>query len=202
MTGDYKVIYCSSCGKRADPVMKFCPSCGQKLESNVFRLDELSEPPDEKGPRAGIIAVQKHAGGAEVEKAAPVYYSDENGVCVTPSLLVIPGKKGDESPSTYALADITSVKSEKDITARIIGCVGVVFGVVLILARNYTNLSTAVGVGTALIILGALIAIFIRPVYHLKIIGPHGEIDALKTSRKKEFDCVMLAVNQAIGSRE
>jgi hypothetical protein len=195
------VIYCSSCGKRADPVMQFCPFCGQKLENNVFTLDDLSEPEDDKGPRAGIIAVQKHAGGAELETAAPVYYSDENGVCVTPSLLVIPGKKRDESPSTYALADIASVKSEKDITARIIGCVGVVFGVVLILARNYTNLSTAVGVGTALIVLGAHIAIFIRPVYHLKISSPQGEIDALKTSRKKEFDRVMQAINQAIGKR-
>jgi hypothetical protein len=195
------VIYCSSCGKRADPDMKFCLSCGQKLESNVFRLDDLSEPLDDKGPRAGVIAVQKHDGAAGIEMGEPVYYSGENGLCVTPALLVIPGKNGDESPATYALAEITSVKSEKDITARIIGIVGVVFGVVLILARNYTNLSTAVGVGTVLIILGTLIAIFIRPVYHLKISGPGSEIDALKTSRKKEFDLVMRAINQALVKR-
>ena len=193
--------YCSSCGKRADAVMKFCPGCGQKLESNVFCLDDLSIPPDEKGLRAGIIAVQKQAGGPDMETPDAVYYSDENGLCVTPALLVIPGKNGEESPSTYTLADITSVKSEKDITARIIGAVGVVFGVVMILARNVTNLSAAVSIGIVLIVLGALIILLIRPTYHLKISGSHGEIDALRTSRKQEFDRIMVAINRAIGNR-
>jgi hypothetical protein len=173
--------------------MAFCPSCGQKLESNVFCLDDLSTTPDDSGPRAGIIAVQKTGNDITVEKTEPAYYSDEEGVCLTPTMLVVPGKSNAESPSTYALSNITSVKSEKDISARIIGMVGVVFGVVIIMARDYINVAAALYIGIVLVFLGILIAIFIRPTYHLKIFGSHGEADVLKMSRKPEFDRIMAA---------
>jgi hypothetical protein len=208
------LIYCSSCGKRAEPNMSFCPSCGQKLESNVFCLDDLSTTPDDAGPRAGIIAVLRdsavpvrEAAAQNPEKDIPpentdtVYYSDEEGVCLTPTMLMVPGKNHGESPSTYSLANITSVKSEKDISARIIGVVGVVFGLVIILARDYINIAAAMAVGIVLMVLGVLITVFIRPTYHLKISGSHGEADVLKMSRKPEFDRIMAAINEALVKR-
>jgi hypothetical protein len=212
--GEFNLIYCSSCGKRAEMKMAFCPSCGQKLESNVFCLDDLSTAPDDTGPRAGIIAVlrdsaaqlpespaQKPENDTPPENPETVYYSDEEGVCLTPTMLVVPGKNHDESPSTYALSNITSVKSEKDISARIIGGVGAVFGVVIIFARDYISMAAALHVGIFLILLGLLIAIFIRPTYHLKISGAHGEADVLKMSRKPEFDRIMAAINEALAKK-
>jgi hypothetical protein len=181
--------------------MKFCPSCGQKLESNIFKLDDLSEPADAKGPRAGIVAVQNNDNLSGVTANEPVYYSDEHGLYITSSLVVIPGKTGEENSSAYSLADITAVKSEKDISARIIGAVGVAFGVVMIIARNFANFSAAVSFGIVLIVFGVLLMIFMRPSYHLKLAGANGEIQALKTSRKQELDSIIAAINQAIGKR-
>ena len=194
--------------------MAFCPSCGQKLESNVFCLDDLSTPPDDTGPRAGIIAVLRDSavqiGESAVtkpelnfpeENPEPVFYSDEEGICLTPTMLVVPGKNGTESSSTYALENITAVKSEKDISARIIGAVGVVFGVVIILARGYISIAGAALVGIVLIVLGVSLAVFIRPTYHLMISGSHGEADVLKMSRKPEFDRIFAAINEALVKR-
>ncbi len=181
--------------------MKFCPSCGQKLEENVFCLDDLSTPPDEKGPRAGIIAVQKPGSDIDTETIEPVYYSDEKGVCITPSMLVIPGKTDNEGPATYAIANITSVKSEKDISARIIGIIGALFGIGLVAADKYINIPAAMSIGIVLIVFGVLMVIFIRPTYHLKIAGSSGEVDALKLSHKHELDRIMTAMNQAVGKR-
>lgn len=194
------MIYCSSCGQKAEYSMKYCPSCGARLENNVFCLDDLSTPPDDTGPRAGIIAVQIHDGKETVEKTEPVYYSDERGICLTPSVLVVPGKN-QESPSTYSLDNITSVKSETDISARIIGIVGMVFGLVILLAKDYISLGAGMVIGIVLIVLGVLIAVFVRPTYHLKIAGSHGEADVLKMSRKQEFDRILAALQQALAQR-
>ena len=116
-------------------------------------------------------------------------------------MLVVPGKNGTESSSTYALENITAVKSEKDISARIIGAVGVVFGVVIILARGYISIAGAALVGIVLIVLGVSLAVFIRPTYHLMISGSHGEADVLKMSRKPEFDRIFAAINEALVKR-
>jgi hypothetical protein len=194
--------------------MAFCPSCGQKLESNVFCLDDLSTPHDDTGPRAGIIAVLKDSAAQIGESAVTlpesnllgedseaVYYSDEEGVCLTPTMLVVPGKNHTESPSTYALENITAVRSEKDISARIIGAVGVALGVAIILARDFINIAAAPAVGIVIIVLGFSIAVFIRPTYHLKISGSHGEADVLKMSRKPEFDRIFAAINETLVKR-
>lgn len=208
------MIYCSSCGQRPEPNMKFCPSCGQKLKNNVFCLDDLSNPPGDKGPRAGIIAVLIPDGAVQipdgavpkpgdmaVEKPELVYYADEKGLCITPSMLVVPGKTDHESPSTYSLHNITAVKSEKDISARIIGIVGAVFGIAVLAAQDFIPLAAAMAIGIILVVFGVMIAIFIRPTYHLKIAGEHGEVEALKMSRKQEFDSVMTAMNKALVNR-
>lgn len=181
--------------------MKFCPSCGAKLEDNAFCLDDLSTPSDDTGPRAGIIAVQKPGGGIDKDIFEPVYYSDEHGVCITPTMLVVPGKNSHDGPSTYTMANITSIKSEKDISARIIGVIGVLFGIGLVATHNLTNMPAAVSIGIILIVFSVMMVIFVRPTYHLKIAGTSGEVDALKLSHKHEFDLIMAAMNQALGRR-
>jgi hypothetical protein len=192
------VVNCSSCRKRADSDLDSCPGCGQKLESNSFSLDELGLSPDNRGLRDNVMAVLKHEGAIASKSAEPIYYSDEKGVFLTPTILVVPGKKQDESPSTYTLANITSVKSEKDISARIIGIVGAVFGMGLVAANKYIEIPSAVSLGTLLIVFGGLVAIFMRPTYHLKIAGSHGEADVLKMNQKQDFERVMAAINKAL----
>jgi hypothetical protein len=193
------LIYCSSCGKRTEADMKFCPGCGQKLESNLFRLDDLSNPADDKGPRAGIIAVQKRSGGADIPADEPVLYSDESGLCVTRSLLIVPGKSANDNPTTYVLSDFHGVKTETDITGRIIGAVGVVIGIAVILARNQIRIAAAAAIGTVLIVLGTLMVIFIHPTHHLMIVGTSGELDVLQMSRKPDFDKVVTALGRVVG---
>jgi len=180
--------------------MKFCPSCGQKLESNAFSLDDLSQPEDDKGPRAGIIAVQQRP-GADIRADEPVLYSDESGLCVTRSILIVPARSPQETPATYVLSDFTGVKTETDITARIIGAVGVVIGIAVIFARNQISIGAATSIGTVLIVLGTLMVIFIRPTCHLKLTGKNGELDVLQMTRKPDFDKVVAALERVVGKR-
>ena len=192
------MIYCSSCGKRALLDMKFCPGCGQKLESNTFALDDMSEPSEEAGLRAGVVAVHKDLRANPGDDVDPVFYSGESGLCVTSSLLVIPGKNEGDNPTAYPIKDIISFKYEKDVTARIIGGIGIIFGAILIIAQNIINLSAAVGIGMVIIVFGALVVIFMRPAYHFIITTPAGEIDVLKTARKQDLDNIMSAIALAM----
>ena len=74
--------------------MKFCPECGQRLIADVKEPTE-QEPKD---VRSGTITI---------ERAEPTYYSDEKGVRITPTRLTI-------GSTTYAMANITSIKTKKD----------------------------------------------------------------------------------------
>jgi len=90
--------YCPSCGKRAQEDMKFCPECGQRLIAEE-KEPRKEEPKDVRSPTITI------------ERAEPIYYSDEKGVRISPTRLIIGSK-------TYAMANITSIERKTDPPVR------------------------------------------------------------------------------------
>jgi len=186
------VDYCPVCGKSTGATMKFCPGCGRKLAGDAAGTIEPERPAEPEEPRLRTLVVE----GAE-----PTYYTDEDGVRITATRLIVPGKSNGEGSATYAMANITSIKSEKDVIARIAGVVLAIFGVILIAAQGYLNSPAAINIGIALLVLGFLIAVFMRPTYHLKITSASGEVDALKKHDKQEFERILSAINEALIKR-
>jgi len=93
--------YCPTCGQKVEEAMKFCYNCGQALGKEPGETGKKAKDKDLK-PRTLVI-----------ERAEPTYYSDGSGVRITPTRLIIPGKTTNEGPSTYAMANITSVKTDR-----------------------------------------------------------------------------------------
>jgi len=78
--------------------MKFCPECGQRLIAEE-KEPRKEEPKDVRSPTITI------------ERAEPIYYSDEKGVRISPTRLIIGSK-------TYAMANITSIERKTDPPVR------------------------------------------------------------------------------------
>lgn len=185
--------YCPACGYKVEESMKFCSNCGQKLVDAGEEPVEKEKQTDSKGTRSSTLII---------ERAEPTFYSDENGVRITSTRLIMPGKTKNEGPSTYTMANITSVKTEKQDPNRSAGITVAIIGVVLIVAGVKLNIVGMTIGGAVLIIAGVASAILVKPTYHLKIASASGEIDALPPTKDKQYvERVVTAINEAVIKR-
>lgn len=181
--------FCSNCGYRMQNDMKFCPECGLKLATLETGLAH---------EKAGDV----RSSTVVIDRADPTYFSDEKGVRVTATRLIIPGKTDNEGPSTYAMANITSVKTEKHDPNRLGGILTAVVGLVLL------AIGSQLREGTQLILIGVLLlgagiawAVLVKPTFHLRISSASGETDALRSKDKLYVDRVVTALNEALIKR-
>jgi len=186
--------YCPACGQKAGEGTKFCSNCGQQLSDVETAQREENKNPDKEHSRSSTI---------EIERAEPTYYSDGEGVRITSTRLIIPGKTGDEGPSTYAMANITSVKTIKRGPNRGAGIFIAILGACFIAARVGFEMDTEVLtiIGIILVVLGLALAILLKPTYHLQIASASGETDALESKSKESIDHVVTAISEALIKR-
>jgi hypothetical protein len=170
--------------------MKFCPNCGQRLI--IQETQTIQENPQELKSKTVVI-----------ERAEPVYYSDEKGVRITPTRLVMPGKNNDEGPTTYAMANITSIKVNKNSSnlwvGILIACVGVIL---IIIGLQGSDMEFLTAIGGIAVLLGILLAILLKSAYNIRISSASGEVDALPPSRDKQYvEKIATAINEALIKR-
>ena len=108
--------YCHQCGTKLEENMKFCPECGQRL------IMGEREPVQEKPGDVRISTVT-------IERADPTYYSDEKGVRITATRLIIGSK-------TYAMANITSIRSHTVYPTLALGVILAVIGLIILFMRR------------------------------------------------------------------
>jgi DNA-directed RNA polymerase subunit RPC12/RpoP len=173
--------YCPQCGTKLEENMKFCPECGQRL---VVDERELAQE-DPKGVRTGTVTI---------ERADPTYYSDEKGVRVTATRLIIPKTSGS---ITYAMANITSIHTKAVYPSLIPGIILAVIGLIM-LAVFWSWVSIAL-VGVALLIGGTILAVMRE--HHLKVTSAAGEESPLVSKERKYIDQVAVAINEALIKR-
>jgi hypothetical protein len=185
--------YCPACGQKLEESMKFCSNCGQKLVEIGKELVEKEKPVESKESRSSTLII---------ERAEPTYYSDNNGIRITPTRLIIPGKNKKEGPSTYTMANITSVKTEKVNPIRWGGIIVALIGIFLIIIGiNSHSTSYFIISGVAILCIGLAWAILVKPTYHLKISSASGESDALWSKEKGYIERIVTAINEAIIKR-
>lgn len=179
--------YCPQCGTKLEENMKFCPECGQRLTM------EKGEPSQEKPEdvRTGTVTI---------ERADPTYYSDEKGVRVTATRLIIPKTTGS---ITYAMANITSISIKPVYPTLPLGIFLGVSGLGILsygIAMNYEEWASTVPlVGVVLLIIGIILAV--RREYHLKVTSAAGEESPLTSKDRKYIDQVAVAINEALIKR-
>jgi hypothetical protein len=177
--------YCPQCGTKLEENMKFCPECGQRLTM------EKGEPSQEKPEdvRTGTVTI---------ERADPTYYSDEKGVRVTATRLILPKTTGS---ITYAMANITSIHTKPAYPTLSLGIILAVVGVIMMSIGPAFDFwpSTLALVGVALLIIGIILAV--RREYHLKVTSAAGEESPLTSKDRKYIDQVAVAINEALIKR-
>jgi len=185
--------YCSACGQKVEEAMKFCSNCGQKL------VDLGKEPGEEEKKAEGK---DLKSSTLVIERAEPTYYSDEKGVRITPTRLITPGKSRNEGPSTYAMTNITSVKTEKRDPNRWGGIITAIIGLILIAIGSQLRDGTAL-ILFGVVLLGAGIAwtVLLKPTYHLRVSSASGETEPLSSKDKQYIDHVVTALNEALIKR-
>ena len=184
--------FCSSCGTKIQEDMKFCPECGRRFV--LEQKEATQEKP--KDARSSTIVI---------ERAEPTYYSDEKGVRITPTRLII-------GSSTYAMANISSIKTATGDPSRWAGIVMALFGLFFIgLGFVVMSLGGSVSVtvfaaivflmGIAVLGGGIAWAVLVKPTYHLRISSASGETDALMSKDKDYIAHVATALNEALIKR-
>jgi DNA-directed RNA polymerase subunit RPC12/RpoP len=186
--------FCTKCGTEIkDETANFCSKCGHKFMDVGGEPVEKEKQVESKDLRSSTLIV---------ERAEPTYYSDNNGVRITPTRLIVPGKNRNEGPSTYAMANITSVKIRKDGSKRWIGILIALAGIVLIIVGLYSETRQEIAIfGAVMLALGILLAMLLKPNYHLEISSASGERDALPRNNKEYIDHVVTAINEALIKR-
>jgi hypothetical protein len=189
--------YCSECGQQIEGSMKFCPGCGHGVQSYVLASDANTN--------SNVSRENKNEPNSS-DKIDHTFYLDRRGIRVTATRLIIPGKTSHEGFSVYSMANITSIKSETDQSPKIFGVIMILFGLALLIAKYWYNstlwdISLLNNGWPVIIIVGLVMAIFISPVYHLKIASASGETDALQLNKKQEIDLIVNAINEALIKR-
>jgi predicted RNA-binding Zn-ribbon protein involved in translation (DUF1610 family) len=190
---DEEVIYmnyCPSCGQKVSDGMNFCPECGQRLVAQA--KEAMEEKP--KDVRASTLVI---------DRAEPTYYSDGKGVRITPTRLIVPGRKPNEGPSVYAMANITSVKTEKVSSPRwvaiLFACIGIAF---VIWGASSRDMQVVIVVGAVMFVIALIAAILLKTTYKITISSASGESEPLKpTTDKNYFDKITNAINEALIKR-
>jgi endogenous inhibitor of DNA gyrase (YacG/DUF329 family) len=184
--------YCPTCGHKVEETMKFCSNCGEKLVDNEKRIEKEKQVESKETKSSTLI----------IERAEPTFYSDEKGVRITSTRLIIPGKKVNDGPSTYVMANITSVKTEKQEPNRLGGILVAVLGIIFIIVGIALHTVSVSIIGAVILVLGLALAILVKPTYHLKIASASGETDALPPQKDKQYiDRIIMAINEALIKR-
>jgi len=185
--------YCPACGQKIEEAMKFCSNCGQKLVDVGKEPGEKEKQVESRDLRSSTLVIE----GAE-----PTYYSDEKGVRITPTRLIIPGKTRNEGPSTYAMANITSVKTEKREPNRWGGIMTALIGLILIVVGASFNSAGVILFGVVLLGAGIAWAVLLKPTYHLRVSSASGETEPLNPLKDKQYvGRVVTALNEALIKR-
>jgi len=117
--------------------------------------------------------------------------------------VIIPGRTSSEGPSTYSMANITSVKTVKRGPNLGAAIVIAIIGGCFIWARYGFEMDNEILtiVGIVFIVIGLVLAILLKPTYYLQIVSASGEIDALESKNKDSIDHVVTAINEALIKR-
>lgn len=184
--------YCPTCGQKVDTSMKFCPNCGQKLaEPGMKQVEDITTEEDKKSRTSTEI----------IERAEPTYYSDGQGVRITSTRLIMPGKTPQEGPTTYSMANITSVKTVKEERNRWIGIFFMALGAIAIIVGINWDYNSAIIGGAVVLIVGLAVAILVKPTYSLTITSASGEVEPLIRKKKEYIDRIVNAINEALIKR-
>ncbi len=181
--------YCPQCGTKLEENMKFCPECGQRL--TMGKGEPSQEKPEDV--RTGTVTI---------ERADPTYYSDEKGVRITATRLIISKTTGSV---TYAMANITSISTKTVYPTLPLGIILAVVGVIMMSIMMSIGpafdfwASILALVGVALLIIGIILAV--RREYHLKVTSAAGEESPLASKDRKYIDQVAVAINEALIKR-
>jgi hypothetical protein len=186
--------YCSHCGRIMESGANYCSGCGKNQVGSAAFSESSGEPKGGEKERVKKLVV---------EYSETTFYSDESGVRITPTRLIVPGKTNKDGQSIYSMANITSFKSHKDESSRIFGVVVTLVGLGLCGAQynGYLSNDSWIYVGIVTLLAGILIAVFSRPIYHLIIACSSGEVDALHMGKKTQFDRILAAINEALVKR-
>jgi len=215
-----KIHTCSTCQKELENRWKTCPYCGTAItetigsssisikDSVVKDLHQIhnTDTHETKGANIGgniniAVSTDHNSRCFAIDKTEPSYYSDENGIRITPTRLIIPGKSHNEGPSTYAMANITSVKMEKHNPKRFGGIIIALIGAISIAIAVISHTEAIIGGGGIFIILGIIWAVLLKPKYHLKVSSASGETDAFISKDKQYINRVVIAINEALIKR-
>ena len=121
----------------------------------------------------------------------PTFYSDEQGVRITPTRAIF-------GSTTYAMANITSIKRDVHPADRKPGVIIAVLGLIILLACVSFDSSTGVIAGVVVLGLGILIAAMAKPTYFLKITSASGEAEPISSRDKQYVDSIVTAMNEAL----
>jgi hypothetical protein len=177
-------MYCPRCGKQVDEAGQYCRFCGNPLgtsESTSVVGQPLS---------AKLVPTAKGV-ASDTDRKETTFYSDDRGVRITNARLMVPN-------TTYAMANITSVKTDR-IGPKYSGAVlTAVLGFVLVVARpSLGSLNTGI---LGVVLLGAGIAwgLSLKPDYHLRISSAAGDSSALSAKDKAYIEKVAQAIHEAM----
>ncbi|HEY98592.1 MAG TPA: zinc ribbon domain-containing protein [Dehalococcoidia bacterium] len=186
--------YCPACGQKVEETSRFCSNCGQKLSNMEIAGGEDSRQSEKESNRTRTV---------EIERAEPTYYSDAAGIRITSTRVIIPGRTSSEGPSTYSMANITSVKTVKRGPSLGVVIVMAIIGACFIAAQYGFEMDNEIltVVGIVFIVVGLALAILLKPTYYLQIVSASGEIDALESKSKESIDRVVTAINEALIKR-
>ncbi len=172
--------YCPNCGNRVEEAMRFCPNCGHTV--TIQSVDSVAEEPKER--RSTIT----------IERTEPTYYSDENGVRISTTRLLI-------GSTTYAMANIASVRTHVKPANRTPGILLAIGGFATISVSAYLNIPIGIGVGVLFFILGIAWALLSKPTYFIRISSSSTETDAIGSRSKEYIAQVARAINEALIQR-
>lgn len=114
----------------------------------------------------------------------PTYYSDDQGIRITPTRAIF-GKK------TYSMANITSISH---------GTKYQFWGLAVVFILAMFGFSLHWGIGLLIMIVG-IVLIFSYPQHTIVIMSAAGEVKALITYDKQKANSILVAFNEALIKR-
>ena len=172
--------YCSKCGEKVQGDMRFCPACGQKVRDSP-RVNEQE--------KNGVAGITKQT-NVIIETADPTFYSDNKGVRVTATRLIIGSK-------TYSMANITSIEVKISLIEQLIGVLLVLGGIFVLIRTQADNNGLLIGLPLA----GLGLALVMFPSRSLRVVSASSEKDALESRNRKYIADVANAINEALIKR-
>jgi hypothetical protein len=129
-----------------------------------------------------------------VQQTEPTYYSDERGVRVSTTRLIVRN-------ATYAMANIASIKTYTKKAKRSPAIITAIFGLAILLIFLALRVTPLVIVGLLIIIAGILWTILLKPTYILHVTSSSTETEALADKDSAYIDQVARAINEALIKR-